>query len=155
MAQTAATVNVTINLHVELHPGAPPVAEISGEIDIESAPMLRDTLLLAIRRYGPAICVDLHGVRFLDCSGINVLLATARRASLEGGWMRVTRPSAQAWRVITLLGLRDALTKDTSDRSGTSARPTATARSAPACANSRLSASTAGPQAHRTKEAQP
>jgi anti-sigma B factor antagonist len=123
MPQRAPTIDVTINLHVELHPGAPSIAEISGEIDIASAPWLRDTLLVAIRRHGPTICVDLHGVTFLDCSGINVLLATARRASLEGGWMRVTRPSAQAWRAITLLGLQYELTKDTSDWAGTSARP--------------------------------
>ncbi len=99
-----------LNLRVELHPGAPSVARIGGEIDIASAPWLRDTLLLAIRRYGSTICVDLQGVTFLDCYGINVLLATARRASLEGGWMRVIRPSAQAWRVVTLLGLQDVLT---------------------------------------------
>jgi anti-anti-sigma factor len=53
--------------------------------------------------------VDLHGVAFLNCSGVSVLLATARRAGLEGGRMRVTRPSAQAWRVITLLRLQSVL----------------------------------------------
>ena len=49
---------------------------------------------------------------FLDCSGVSVLLATARRARLEGGRMRVIRPSAAAWRVITLLGLQDVLTSE-------------------------------------------
>jgi anti-anti-sigma factor len=95
-----------------MYPGDPAIAEISGEMDIASAAWLRDGLLLAIRRHGPAICVDLHGVTFLDCSGIGVLLATARRARLEGGWMRVVRPSATAWHVITLLGLQHVLTRD-------------------------------------------
>jgi anti-anti-sigma factor len=102
----------TLNLQVKIHPGAPAVVEISGEIDITSAAWLRETLLLAIRRHGPAIRTDLRGVTFLDCSGVNVLLATARRAWLEGGWLRVVRPSAQAWRVITLLSLQDVLTRD-------------------------------------------
>jgi anti-anti-sigma factor len=101
-----------LDMHVEIHPGVPAVAEIGGEIDMASAPWLRETLLLAIRRHGPVICVDLQGVTFLDCSGVNVFLATARRARLEGGRMRVVRPSAQAWRVITLLGLQDVLTRD-------------------------------------------
>jgi anti-sigma B factor antagonist len=73
-----------LGLRVEMNPGDPAIAEISGEMDIASAAWLRDALLLAIRRHGPAICVDLHGVTFLDCSGIGVLLATARRARLEG-----------------------------------------------------------------------
>ena len=100
----------TPGLRVDIHPGVPTIAEIRGEIDIASASWLRETLLLAIRRHGPAICLDLRGVTFLDCSGINALLATARRARLEGGGMRVISPSAPARRVIALLGLRDVLT---------------------------------------------
>ena len=99
----------TFGLQVEIRPGAPAVAEISGELDIASASWLRETLLLAISCHGSAICVDLHGVTFLDCSGINALLATARRARLEGGRMRVISPSAPAERVIALLGLRKVL----------------------------------------------
>ena len=98
-----------LGLQIEIHPGVPVVAEISGEMDIACASWLRETLLLAIRCHGPAIRVDLRGVTFLDCSGINALLATARRARLEGGRMRVISPSAQAERVIALLGLRNVL----------------------------------------------
>jgi anti-anti-sigma factor len=99
----------TLDLHVEVHPGDPVIAEISGEIDIASALWLRETLLQAILRHGPTICADLQEVTFLDCSGISVLLATARRARLEGGRMRVVHPSPQALRIITLLGLRHVL----------------------------------------------
>ena len=100
------------DLQVEIRPGVPAIVEISGEIDIASAAWLRETLLLAIRRHGPRIWVDLQEVTFLDCSGVSVLLATARRAWLEGGWLRVVRPSAKALRVIKLLSLQDVLTKD-------------------------------------------
>jgi anti-anti-sigma factor len=96
-------------LHVEIRLDVRVVAEVSGDIDIATAPWLRETLLLAIQRYGPAIDVDLHGVTFLDCAGINALLATARRARLEGGQVRVTRLSAPARRVISLLGLQQQL----------------------------------------------
>lgn len=97
-------------MRVEIHPGVPVVAEIGGELDVVSAPRLRETLLLAIRRHGPVICADLGGVTFLDSSGVHVLVATARRAWLEGGHLEVIRPSARAWRVITLLGLEDVMT---------------------------------------------
>jgi anti-sigma B factor antagonist len=100
----------TLGLRVEIRLGVPAVAEVSGDIDIATAPWLRETLLVAIQRYGPAISVDLHGVTFLDCAGVNVLLATARRARLEGGHVQVIRWSPRAWRVITLLGLQDLLT---------------------------------------------
>jgi anti-anti-sigma factor len=99
-----------LEVTVKIHPGVPVVAEISGEIDLASAGWLREELLAAIRRHGPAIRVDLRGVTFLDCSGVNVLLATARRARLEGGRMQVAGASPRASRVIALLGLERVLT---------------------------------------------
>jgi anti-anti-sigma factor len=96
-----------LGLRVEIRPGVPAVAEVSGDVDIATAPWLCESLLLAIQRYGPSICVDLQGVTFFDCAGVNALLATARRARLEGGHVQVTRWSARAWRVITLVSLDD------------------------------------------------
>jgi len=42
---------------------------------------------------------------FLDCAGLNVLVATRRRAQLEGGWVRLVRVPPQARRMISLLKL--------------------------------------------------
>jgi anti-anti-sigma factor len=111
MPPSAAASCQALGLRVEIRLGVPAVAEVSGDIDIATAPWLRETLLLAIQRYGPAISADLQGVTFLDCAGVNALLATARRARLEGGHLQVTRASAPAWRVITLLSLQDPLTR--------------------------------------------
>ena len=106
----ASTPFDALGLRVEIRPGVPAVAEVSGDVDIATAPQLCETLLLAVQRYGPSISVDLQGVAFLDCAGVNALLATARKARLDGGRVQVTRWSAPAWRVITLLGLQDQFT---------------------------------------------
>jgi anti-sigma B factor antagonist len=95
----------TADLRVAVCPGPGLVIQIRGEIDIQSAPELRDELLRVIRRYGPRLALDLAGVRFMDCAGLNVLLATRRRARLEQGSVRVLRASPQVVRMISLLGL--------------------------------------------------
>jgi anti-anti-sigma factor len=77
-------------------------------VDIQSAPDLREELLQVIRRRGPQVTVDLAGVTFLDCAGINMLLATRRRAQLEGGWVRLVRPPPQVRRTLWLLNLERA-----------------------------------------------
>jgi anti-sigma B factor antagonist len=107
-AQQARDLEGTADLRVGIHPGVPTVVEICGEIDILSAPQLRDELLRVVRRHGSQLALDLEGVTFIDCAGINVLLATRRRARLEDGWVRVTRASPPARRTISLLGLREA-----------------------------------------------
>jgi anti-sigma B factor antagonist len=95
----------TADLRVVVRSGNPLVVEICGEIDIQSAPALRDELLQVIRHYGPQLALDVSGVTFMDCAGINVLLATRRRAQLEDGSVRVIRASPRVRRMISLLGL--------------------------------------------------
>jgi anti-sigma B factor antagonist len=92
-------------LRVDVLSTAPLVVGVSGEIDIASAPKLRDELLGALRRHGTRLALDLGGVTFMDCAGVNALLAALRHARLEMGWVRVTRASRPADNILTLTGL--------------------------------------------------
>lgn len=94
-------------LNVDIMPG--PVVTISGEIDIASGPQLRDQLLSVIRRHGARLTLDLTGVTFIDCAGINVLMAARRRAQLEGGSLRVLRASPRVRQVLALTRLDSVL----------------------------------------------
>ena len=94
-------------LEISVRPG--PVVTIAGEIDIQSSPDLRDQLLRVLRQHGARLALDLAGVTFIDCAGINALLATRRRAQLEGGSLRVLRASPRVGRLITLTRLDAAL----------------------------------------------
>src|SRR5215472_146330 len=93
------------DLQVDVLSTAPLVVKVSGEINIASGPKLREELLGVMRRHGARLALDLGGVTFMDCAGINVLLAARRRARLEGGWVRVPRASRRARKVLMLTGL--------------------------------------------------
>lgn len=100
----------TRGLRVDIGPGDQPTVAIAGEIDLYSAAELRDELLRVLRRHGRRLTLDLRQVTFMDSAGIEVLLATRRRARLESGWVRVAQASPCAWRMITLAGLRREFT---------------------------------------------
>jgi anti-anti-sigma factor len=55
-----------------------------------------------VARTGARLALDLAGVTFIDRAGVNALLATRRRAQLEGGSLRVLRASPRVRRLITL-----------------------------------------------------
>ena len=76
-----------------------------GEIDLYTAPTLREAALAAMRQHGTTLRLDLNDVTFMDSTGIEVLLATRRRAELEGGSLTLCRPSQAARRVIEVTGL--------------------------------------------------
>ena len=46
------------DLHVSVSPGTPPVVAACGEVDIQSAPELREKLLQVIRMRGPQVTID-------------------------------------------------------------------------------------------------
>ena len=61
----------TESLEVSVQPGA--IVAVSGEIDIQSGPQLRDQLPGIIRRHGARLVLDLAGVTFIDCAGPTTL----------------------------------------------------------------------------------
>lgn len=81
------------------------IAELTGELDVASAPALRDQLLSLLRPGSNRLVVDLSGVSFCDASGLAVLVNTGRRARLLGGFLRLAAVSPQAGRVLTITGL--------------------------------------------------
>ena len=93
------------DLQVDVLSTAPLVVTVSGEIDIATGPRLREGLLGAIGRHGARLALDLSGVTFMDCAGINALLAARRHARLKNGWVRVPRASRRARKVLMLTGL--------------------------------------------------
>ncbi|HEU0132709.1 MAG TPA: STAS domain-containing protein [Mycobacteriales bacterium] len=85
------------------------VLHVSGELDIGSAPILRETFLgLLNRDEVPDVVMDLSGVTFADSSGLAVLLMGARRWAAEGSKLVVRQPSRTLTRIVDLTGVRQA-----------------------------------------------
>ena len=81
------------------------IAALTGELDIASAPALRDQLLSLLRPRSSRLVIDLSRVSFCDASGLAVLVSTERRARLLGGFLRLAAVSPQAGRVLNITGL--------------------------------------------------
>jgi anti-anti-sigma factor len=82
------------------------VLKVTGPLDLESAPALREALVELIA--APLVTVDLTGCDFLDSVGVSVLLAAVARAA-EHGTAVSFRLSDAASRVLGITGLLDRL----------------------------------------------
>lgn len=81
------------------------IAELAGELDVASAPVLREQLLNLLRPGSSRLVIDLSKVSFCDASGLAVLVGVGRRARLLGGFLRLAAVSPQADQVLHLTGL--------------------------------------------------
>jgi len=62
-----------------------PAFALSGELNISTAPGVRDALMKHIRRRAPALLLDLSGLDFMDTSGLATLIEAHLKTERYGG----------------------------------------------------------------------
>ncbi len=83
--------------------------ELTGEIDAHTAPQLAEQLDPLPGGDG-AVVLDVHGIEFIDSSGLRVLVEAHQRASSAGRSLVIHRPSVAVKRLLEISGLSEHLT---------------------------------------------
>jgi anti-anti-sigma factor len=81
------------------------IAVLRGELDIASAPALREELLGLLSPGAGRLIIDLSAVGYADASGVAILVGIGHRAGLLGGWLRLAAPAPEVTRVLSATGL--------------------------------------------------
>jgi anti-sigma B factor antagonist len=81
------------------------VIELNGELDMFTAPLLRDVLLGVSGDGGNFLAVVMSGVAFLDSSGLGVLIGAAKRANAGGGGLCIAGARDNVLKVLRITGL--------------------------------------------------
>lgn len=85
------------------------VVGVTGEVDVASAPLLRDTVLALLNRGVDDLVLDLRGVTFMDSTGVGSLLRIHHRASLLGVPVHFVADHPAVLRVLDVMQLRKRL----------------------------------------------
>jgi anti-sigma B factor antagonist len=106
---TADTVSLGLLAACEQHQDVA-VLNVHGEIDLETAPALRETLLPVLEQQTGPVVVDLSEVSFMDSTGVHVLVNTLRRLEPQNRPLAIVcRECGQVHRLLALVGLLDTL----------------------------------------------
>ncbi len=84
---------------------SPIIVLLTGDLDIVSAPVLRERLLSLLRPGASQLVIDLSPVGYADASGLAVLVNTQRRAVLLDGGLRLAAPRPEVATVLTVTGI--------------------------------------------------
>jgi anti-sigma B factor antagonist len=81
------------------------ILEVAGEVDLFTAPSLRERIVQLIEEGNRQILVDLTQVGFMDSSGLGVLVAGIKRAREAGGDMSLVCREGPTLKVLAITGL--------------------------------------------------
>ena len=81
------------------------VLAVAGEVDVATAPRLREQLIELVGAGSYRIVVDLEGVDFLDSTGLGVLVGALKRVRTYDGELALVCTEARILKVFEITGL--------------------------------------------------
>jgi anti-sigma B factor antagonist len=94
---------LTLNVYSET-PGSTVIA-VGGEIDVYSAPRLREKLINLVESGNYHLIVDMEEVEFLDSTGLGVLVGGLKRVRAHDGWIDLVCTQGRILRIFRITGL--------------------------------------------------
>jgi anti-sigma B factor antagonist len=96
-----------MQLGLEVDQSRPPytVLSVKGEVDVYTAPRLREKLVELVSEGHRKVVVDLEEVDFLDSTGLGVLVGGLKRLRSHGGDLMLVSTQARILKVFEITGL--------------------------------------------------
>ena len=81
------------------------VVAVGGEIDVYSAPKLREKLISLVEEGSYQLIVDMEAVEFLDSTGLGVLVGGLKRVRAHDGYIDLVCQQSRILRIFRITGL--------------------------------------------------
>jgi anti-sigma B factor antagonist len=101
----AADIDLTVGVADESNAKAIDVICVGGEVDIATAPRLYEKIMAAFGDEPGELIIDLSDVKFIDSTGLGVLVNARQRARSVGAALKLRLPDGQARYPFEVTGL--------------------------------------------------
>jgi anti-sigma B factor antagonist len=81
------------------------VIAVKGEVDLYTAPSLKERIADLVSGGKSKLAVDLAGVEFMDSTGLGVLIGALKRCKEAGGSLSLVAPREPVIKVLSITGL--------------------------------------------------
>jgi anti-sigma B factor antagonist len=95
--------DLTLDVHADT--SGITVVAVGGEIDVYTAPKLRERLISLVEEGSYQLIVDMEAVEFLDSTGLGVLVGGLKRVRAQDGWIDLVCTQSRILRIFRITGL--------------------------------------------------
>ena len=81
------------------------IIEVGGEIDVYTAPRLREAIVAAVDAGHTRLVIDVRKVDFLDSTGLGVLVGALKRVRADGGSLDIVCTQERILKIFEITGL--------------------------------------------------
>lgn len=81
------------------------IIQVGGEIDVYTAPRLRDAIADLVTQGSYALVVDMEGVEFLDSTGLGVLVGGLKKVRAHDGSLELVCTQERLLKIFRITGL--------------------------------------------------
>jgi anti-sigma B factor antagonist len=85
--------------------GATTIVAVGGEIDVYTAPKLRDKITELVGAGAYRLVIDLEAVEFLDSTGLGVLVGGLKKVRAHDGFLRLVCTQDRLLKIFRITGL--------------------------------------------------
>lgn len=99
---------MNISIQEKFDPDKGPIIAVQGEVDVYTAPKLRERLLPLCEK-GTTVTVDLSGVEYIDSTGLGVLIGAYKAQRATAGKLVLTGMNGRLLRLFKITGLHEII----------------------------------------------
>lgn len=92
------------------------IVQLSGEIDVYTAPRLKETLIPISKQKGIEIIIDLSGIDYIDSTGLGVFIGTLKEADNNGSKLKIIGAKERISRLFSITGLDEVMEIDVDEK---------------------------------------
>ena len=96
------------------------IVDVKGEIDVYTAPKLREKLIELVSEGSYDVVVNLEGVEFLDSTGLGVLVGALKRVKAHDGSLSLICTQDKILKIFKITGLTKVFAIHSSEQEATS-----------------------------------
>ncbi|WP_217587386.1 STAS domain-containing protein [Lentibacillus saliphilus] len=94
------------------------IAVLVGEVDVYTAPKLKESLLFLVKKEQTMLEVDMTGVSYMDSTGLGVIISVLKAAKEHESQLRLSNLQDSVMRLFHITGLDKVIDISVSIREG-------------------------------------